>query len=207
MGEHHMAAETRAYATYKEDCGREQPGVAANPEAIDWTRQETTPDQVRIEAVLDTIVLADQQLLHVGVGNSKLARQFAGRVRGIDGVTIHQNEKTCADSLAIANYTVYLINKYSPGANSVLPHTYDYIIDNNLASFACCKKHFFVMIKNYRSVLRSRGRILTCQIGMDAIHGEIGCTMTYRDLVGLERRFPFIASKLNDAVYALTLRS
>jgi hypothetical protein len=31
--------------------------------------------------------------------------------------------------------------------------------------------------------------------------------MTYTDLVGLESQFPVLVSKLNDVVYALTLRS
>jgi hypothetical protein len=199
-----MATETRAYATYREDCASEQPGVASNDEAIDWTRQETTPDQARIEAVLDTMALAGAQILHVGVGNSKLAQRFASRVRGIDGITVHENEKTSADVLAIGNYTVYVVNKYSREVVSVLPRTYDFIIDNNLASFACCKKHFSVMLKNYTAVLRSRGRILTCQIGMDAYHEELGCTMAYADLISLESHFPVLVSKLNDVVYALT---
>ena len=199
-----MPAETRAYATYREDCGSELPGVASNDEAIDWTRQETTPDQARIEAVLDTMALAGAQILHVGVGNSKLAQRFASRVRGIDGITVHENEKTSADVLAIADYTVYVVNKYGREVVSVLPRTYDFIIDNNLASFACCKKHFSVMLKNYTTVLRSRGRILTCQIGMDAYHDELGCTMAYVDLISLESHFPVLVSKLNDVVYALT---
>jgi hypothetical protein len=199
-----MAAETRAYATYREDCGSEQPGVASNDEAIDWTRQETTPDQVRIEAVLDTMALAGAQILHVGVGNSRLAQRFASRVRSIDGLTVHQNEKISAEVLGIANYTVYVVNKYSQEVVSMLPHTYDFIIDNNLASFACCKKHFSVMLENYTMVLRSHGRILTCQIGMDAYHDELGCTMAYADLVSLERQFPILACKLNNVVYALT---
>src|SRR5215472_16649639 len=119
-----MAAETRAYATYREDCGSEQPGVASNDEAIDWTPQETTPDQARIEAVFDTMALAGAQILHVGVGNSRLAQRFAGRVRSIDGITVHENEKTSADLLAIANSTVYVVNKYSRQVLSVLVHTY-----------------------------------------------------------------------------------
>jgi hypothetical protein len=201
-----MSGETRAYSNYREYCDNEQPGVASNHEAIDWTQQETTPDQLRIEAVLDTMALTGAQILHIGVGNSKLAQRFASRVRGIDGLTAHQNEKTFADVLAIANYAVYVLNKYSGKMISVLSHTYDLIIDNNLASFACCKTHFFVMIENYLSVLRSQGRILTCQIGMDAYHDELGCTMTYADLVGLESQFPVLVSKLNDVVYALTLR-
>ena len=202
-----MSGETRSYAIYKEYCGSEQPGVASNDEAIDWTQQQTTPDQVRIEAVLDTMALTGAQLLHVGVGNSKLAQRFAGRVSGIDGLTVHHNEKIYADALAIANYTVYVLNKYSRQVVSVLSHTYDLIIDNNLASFACCKKHFFIMLENYLSLLRSRGRILTCQIGMDAYHDDCGCTMAYADLVSLERQFPVLVSKLTDVVYALTLRA
>jgi hypothetical protein len=202
-----MSGATRTYAAYKRDCGSEQPGVASNAEAIDWTRQETTPDQVRIEAVLDTLALTGAQLLHVGVGNSQLARRFARRVRAIDGLTVHQNERIYADALAIPNYTVYVLNKYSRKVVSVLARTYDIIIDNNLASFACCKKHFFVMVENYLAMLRSKGRILTCQIGMDAYHDEIGCTMSYADLVSLERQFPVVASKLNDVVYALTLKT
>jgi len=201
-----MSAETRAYAAYKEYCGSEQPGVAWNDEAIDWTQQETTPDQARIEAVLGTMALAGAQLLHVGVGNSKLAQRFSNPVRRIDGLTVHPNEKIFAEALAIANYTVYVLNKYSREVGSVLTHTYDFIIDNNLASFACCKTHFFVMLENYMAVLRSEGRILTCQIGMDACHDDLGCTMTYADLVSLERRFPLLVSKLTDVVYALTLR-
>jgi hypothetical protein len=201
-----MSGETRPYATYKEYCGSEQPGVALNDEAIDWTQQQTTPDQVRIEAVLDTMALTGAQLLHVGVGNSKLAQRFASRLSGVDGLTVHHNEKIYADALAIANYTVYVLNKHSREVVSVLSHTYDFIIDNNLASFACCKKHFFIMLENYLSLLRSRGRILTCQIGMDAYHDDFGCTMAYADLVSLERQFPLLVSKLTDVVYALTLR-
>lgn len=201
-----MSGETRPYATYKEYCGSEQPGVASNDEAIDWTQQQTTPDQVRIEAVLDTMALTGAQLLHVGVGNSKLAQRFASRLSGVDGLTVHHNEKIYADALAIANYTVYVLNKYSREVVSVLSRTYDFIIDNNLASFACCKKHFFIMLENYLSLLRSQGRILTCQIGMDAYHDDFGCTMAYADLVSLERQFPVLVSKLTDVVYALTLR-
>ena len=201
-----MPGETRLYATYKEYCGSEQPGVASNDEAIDWTQQQTNPDQVRIEAVLDTMALTGAQLLHVGVGNSKLAQRFASRLRAVDGLTVHQNEKIYADGLAIANYTVYVLNKYSREVVLLLSHRYDFIIDNNLASFACCKKHFFIMLENYRSLLRSQGRILTCQIGMDAYHDDCGCTMAYADLVSLERQFPVLVSKLTDVVYALTLR-
>ena len=202
-----MSGETRTYATYKEFCGNfEQPWVTRISEAVDWTQQETTRDQVRIEAVLDTLAVMDASILHVGVGNSRFAQRFASRARRIDGLTVHQNEKTHADTLGIPNYTVYVLNKYSPEFASVIAKTYDFIIDNNLASFACCKQHFYVMCENYLRVLASHGQILTCQIGMDVYHGDFGCVMTYADLVGLERKFPVHASKLTDVVYTMAAR-
>jgi hypothetical protein len=142
----------------------------------------------------------------VGVGNSRFAQRFANRARRIDGLTVHQNEKTRPDALGLPNYTVYMLNKYSPEFVSVITSTYDFIIDNNLASFACCKYHFSVMFENYLPALISSGQILTCQIGMDAYHGDFGWAMSYADLVSLERQFPILVSKITDVVYAIVAR-
>ena len=202
-----MSGETRTYATYKEFCGNlEQPWVTRISEAVDWTQQPTTSDQVCIEAVLDTMAVTDASILHVGVGNSKFAQRFASRARRIDGLTVHQNEKIQAEALGLPNYTVYVLNKYSPEFGAVITNTYDFIIDNNLASFACCKQNFAVMFENYLRVLTSHGQILTCQIGMDAVHGDFGWVMTYADLVSLEKQFPVHVSKLTDVVYAIAVR-
>ncbi len=202
-----MSGETPTYATYKEFCGnREQPWVTLNSEAVDWTQQQTTRDQALIEAVFDTMAVTGASILHVGVGNSKFAQRFAGRARRIDGLTVHQNEKTLADALGIPNYTVYVLNKHSQEFISVITHKYDFIIDNNLASFACCKYHFSVMCENYLRVLTSHGQILTCQIGMDVYHGAFGWVMTYADLVSLERTFPVHVSKSTDVVYTIAAK-
>jgi hypothetical protein len=192
-----MSGETRTYTTYQEFCGnREQPWVTRISEAVDWTQQETTPDQACIEAVLDTMAVTGASMLHVGVGNSKFAQRFASRARRIDGLTVHHNEKIHADALGVPNYTVYVLNKYSPEFVAVITHTYDFIIDNNLASFACCKYHFAVMVENY----------LPCQVGMDVYHGAFGWTMTYADLVSLESKFPMHVSKPTDVGYAIAAR-
>jgi hypothetical protein len=202
-----MAEETRTYDTSKAFCGnREQPWVTRISEAVDWTHQETTPDQARIEAALDTMTVTGASILHVGVGNSQFAQRFASRARRLDGLTVHQNEKTQADALRIPNYTVYVLNKYSPEFGAVLTKPYDFIIDNNLASFACCHYHFAVMCANYLRALTAHGQILTCQIGMDAYVGAFGWVMTYADLVSLERQFPLHVSKMTDVVYAITVR-
>ena len=202
-----MSGETPTYATYKEFCGNlEQPWVTRISEAVDWTQQETTRDQVRIEAVLDTMAVTGTSILHVGVGNSRFAQRFASRARRIDGLTVHLNEKSRADALRLPNYTVYVLNKHSQEFVAVIANTYDFIIDNNLASFACCKYHFSVMFENYLRALTSHGQILTCQIGMDAYVGAFGWVMTYTDLVSLERKFPMHVSKMTDVVYAIAVR-
>src|SRR2546428_1919213 len=202
-----MSEQTPTNATYKEFCGnREQPWVTLCSGAVDWTQQETTRDQPRIEAVLDTLAVTGASILHVGVGNSRFAQRFASRARHIDGLTVHQNEKTYADALGLPNYTVYVLNKHSQAFVSVIANTYDFIIDNNLASFACCKYHFSVMFENYLRALTSHGQILTCQIGMDAYHGHFGWVMTYADLVSLESHFPMHVSQLTDVVYAIAAR-
>ena len=202
-----MAHETRTSATAPACCGhREQPGVARISEALDWTHQETTRDQAHIEAVLETLAVAGTSLLHVGVGNSQLAQRFASRARRIDGLTVSPQEKVHAEALGLPHYTVYVLNKYSPECGAVLTQPYDFIIDNNLASFACCHYHFSVMFTHYLRALTAHGQLLTCQIGMDAYQSDCGWGMTYADLVRLERQFPMHVSQLTELVYAITVR-
>jgi hypothetical protein len=149
-----MAEEIRTYDTAQTFCGnRAQPGVTRISAALDWTSQATTRDQTAIEAMLETLVGTGTSLLHVGVGNSQLARRFARRARHIDGLTVSPQEQAHAAALGLPNYTVYTLNKYSPAFVLVLTNTYDFIIDNNLASFACCTYHFSVMVENYLRVL------------------------------------------------------
>ena len=83
-------------------------------ESFPWIGYGTTVDQARIEDALDAIGLrGSEQILHVGTGESGLAKRFASRVRLVDGLTLNVEEKLLADSLGIANYTVHLLSKYS----------------------------------------------------------------------------------------------
>lgn len=194
------------YDSCPEVCGRlEHPGLAADmPIWIDHTRDETTVDQARIEDALEGMGLEDRHVLHVGVGNSRFAQRFAGRVRLVDGLTVSHREKELADSLRIANYTVHLLSKYSREFLIRIENRYDFIVDNNLASFACCKYHFFRMLDNYLWCLRPCGRILTDQRGMDCtVDNDPRWQLTFEDLVALERRFPVAVAKVTDTVYEI----
>jgi hypothetical protein len=193
-----------------EVCGRlDHPGLATDmPLWVDHTRDETTVDQARIEDAMEEMDLEGHQILHVGVGNSGLAKRFAGRARLIDGLTVSEAEKELADSLAIPGYTVHLLSKYGREFGVRVANRYDYVVDNNLASFACCKFHFHRMLDNYVWCMKPGGRILTDQRGMDfTVENDPRWQLTYDDLVALEQRFPLVAGAVTDTVYELRVRA
>ncbi|MGH9277995.1 MAG: hypothetical protein ACRD12_07800 [Acidimicrobiales bacterium] len=198
----------RRYAACPEVCRRlDNPGLAIDmPIWVDHTRDETTVDQARIEHALEGLGAVDRNLLHVGVGNSGFALRFAPVAHVVDGLTVSPAEKDLADSLGIANYTVYLLSKYSRELVLTLQHRYDFVVDNNLASFACCTFHFFRMLDSYVWCLRPGGRILTDQRGMDfTVEDDPRWRLTFDDLVGLGELFPLSAERITDTVYALRL--
>ena len=192
-----------------EVCGRlDHPGLATDvPRWIDHTGLETTVDQARIEDALEGMDLDGCRILHVGVGNSGLARRFLPRAGLVDGITVWKPEKDLADSLGIPNYTVHFLSKYSREFLLTIGNRYDYIVDNNMASFACCKYHFHRMLDNYLWCLLPGGRMLTDQRGMDwAVDDDPRWQFTYDDLVALGRRFPVEAAKVTDTVYEIRHR-
>jgi hypothetical protein len=192
-----------------EVCGRlDHPGLATDtPRWIDHTVLDTTVDQARIEDALEGMELDGCQILHVGVGNSRFAQRFAPRARLVDGITVWRPEKAFADSLGIPNYTVWFLSKYSREFLVTIRNQYDYIVDNNLASFACCKYHFYRMLDNYLWCLRPGGRVLTDQQGMDfTVEDDPRWRLTYDDLVALGERFPIEAARVTDTVYEIRHR-
>ncbi|MGA9770420.1 MAG: hypothetical protein WBV94_15380 [Blastocatellia bacterium] len=193
------------YESCPEVCGAiESPGLALDmPIWVDHTKDETTVDQAAIEAELDRMDLNGKSILHVGVGNSKFAQRFAGRVDLIDGLTVSHNEKTLADSLSIANYTVFFLSKYGREFVLTIKNRYDFIIDNNMASFACCKFHFYLMLDNYVRSLKPGGQILTEQHGMDWVIEDPRWKLTYQDLVALKDKFPVRAGRVTETVFLL----
>jgi hypothetical protein len=192
-----------------EVCGRlDHPGLATDmPIWVDHTRDETTVDQARIEDALEALDLAGRAILHVGVGNSGLAKRFASRVELIDGLTVSEPEVKLAHALGIPNYTVHFLSKHSREFLLQVGNRYDYVVDNNLASFACCKYHFFRMLDNYLWCMRPGARILTDQRGMDfTVEEDPRWQLTYDDLVALGDLFPLTAAAVTDTVFELRLR-
>jgi len=194
-----------AYQECQDLCDRlENPGAPLDSDRfIDSSRKPTTIDQSRIEEVMEGLPCDGLRILHVGVGNSSLARRFASRADGIMGLTLSPNEKSLSDTLGLPGYTVLLLNKYGRELLSLAKTGYDLIVDNNLASFACCKFHFYRMLDSYVARLVTGGMILTDQRGMDWTAGDTRWRLTYRDLESLGSKFHLQAHRLTESVYGL----
>lgn len=196
----------RTYENAVEICGHlDRPGRGLeNLAEIDYSRKGPSLDLACIIDVLAGHDLAGRDLLHVGVGCSALARRFSCRARRIVGLTIHPNEKAVAEELQLPNYSVLVLNKHGKEL-ACLDGRFDYVIDNNLGSFACCRYHFYLMLDHYRSHLVPGGQVLTCQRGMDwTVDGNHEWKLTWDDLVGLQGTFHLRAEHITDSVYALT---
>jgi len=204
-----MTVYSSAYETCPEVCGNlARPGAALDiPLWIEHAHLDTTVDQLRIEDAINRMEWRGKSFLHVGVGNSRFAQRFAADAALIDGLSVSRVEIELAESLHIPNYAVYLLNKYGREFLPTIINRYDFVIDNNMASYACCKYHFYRMLDNYLWAMNPGGKILTDQRGMDFTVEDKRWALTYEDLQSLERKFPIRVTKINDTVFALVSQS
>lgn len=182
--------------TFQLDCSREYPEslcVARN-----WTHRETTPDQAHIESVLEGMLFPGARWLHIGIGNSSLARHYAGRVGQIDGLSISDEEIAYAESLGIPNYAVWLCNKYSTEFD--FPGCYDLIIDNNPSSHCCCRRHLLDYLRNVYAKLG--GTYLTDKIGLE--HAETYARgFAFDEFSDLIAPLGLVMARVNETVYTI----
>ncbi|BEU98988.1 class I SAM-dependent methyltransferase [Novosphingobium olei] len=147
-------------------CGAtDQPGVVVLDEWHVWSLHPTTEDQLRIERYLDGFPMRGKRILHVGAGNSLLAKRFCARGAEVVGTTITREEVTHGRSLAIPRYDVRLHNKYL-GADGLEWGQFDFIVDNNPTTFACCLDHYMAMLRFYADVLKPDGQWLVDRVGL-----------------------------------------
>lgn len=159
---------------------------------FNWSEKQTTPDQLRIEEVFGTVAHPSTSVLHVGIGNSGFASRWHDKVSSIVGITVSPPEKERAASLGIHNYSVHLINKYSPRLGC-LPGGFDFIIDNNPNYAACCKFHFFALWDSYLALLKPGGVLLTDLVGLGWVPPgfDLRWVMDDHDLRWVADRFGF----------------
>ena len=200
---------TAAFDTAPLDCGEtDWPGRdERNPLWREWSERESTFDQLRIEAWLETQPLEGAALLHLGCGNSKLAARFLPRLARIDGVTISHAEHALGQSLRLPGYTVRLLNKYSP-ALAAFGGGYRYIVDNNPSSFACCRRHLEFLFATCAQLLAPGGALITDKFGLQhVITGGIkALSMSFDDLAVAGAALGLQAQRESDTIYTLRKR-
>lgn len=184
-------------------CDRKVPGVGHhNPRVMDLSERATTADQQRIEAALDALVTPGMRILHIGVGNSSLALRWRDRDIEITGLTVNEREMEHANKLAIKGYHTSLANKYSDDLDAV-EGQFDFIIDNNPASFGCCVLHFENMLAHYARLLKARGMMITDRRGMYWCYENGPMRLRFEDLNTICELYPFTAKRITDDVFAL----
>lgn len=190
------------------NCGNSaNPGLADVAEWRDWTSQPTTPDQLRIEDYLDAFDLGGKRILHVGVGNSGLARRFAARAMDIVGTSVVQSEVEQAAALAIPNYRAVVHNKHM-GADTAIGGRFDFIVDNNPTTFCCCLTHLEAMLEFYASSLAPGGQIVTDRVGLGWTTGAPGSNsrwgFTFDDLAAVAQLAGLAAYRVSDFIYVVS---
>ena len=186
-------------------CGtEEQIGWQDIPEWRVWVDEKTSPDQLRIEDCLAHAPILGSSILHVGVGNSSLAQRFYRQAGEIFGTTIYEPEREFAAHLNLGNYSVSLINKYARKMFRINRH-FDFIVDNNPSSFACCAFHFCRMMIAYRDLLSERGELVTAQPGLGwVITGrDLNWSLGWNDWVLVAAALGLHANKVDEFVYTM----
>jgi hypothetical protein len=191
-----------------DNCGnRNDPGVIDGEDLRNWSTKATTPDQARIEEYIDRFDLRAKRILHVGIGNSGLARRFHNRVGEIVGTTIDQPEIDVADALSLPNYRAVLHNKFDgSGSATAILGPFDFIIDNNPTSPCCCMKHLAVLFDFYAEKLSNHGQIVTDLEGLQWVPDESNprWSFDFADLAAVAEVAGFSAFKATRKVYVLS---
>lgn len=189
------------------DCGRHlNPGIVDVDAWRDWSRFETTPDQLRIEDYLDRFDLRDKSILHIGMGNSGLASRFAKRARRIVGTTVVESELREARVLGLPNYSTVLHNKHS-GDDPSISGRFDFIVDNNPTTFCCCLTHLDVMLGFYAARLAPGGQIVTDRVGLGWTTNAPGAIarwgFSFEDLAACAELHGLEAFRIDQNIYVL----
>ncbi len=135
---------------------------------IYWEDRETTSDELDIiKFIKNKFYIKDKNLLHIGIGNSKIASIF-NDAKKIVGITVSKGEFNFANKLNLSNYEIFLCDKYSENFIDITQKfKFDFIIDTNLKSYSCCLKSFNYMFTNYLKILNLDGKIITSRMGMN----------------------------------------
>lgn len=102
-----------------------------------------------------------KMILHIGIGNSSIAKELRDVFGWITGITNTKQEF----EMGKLNNVVYLLNKYNLEDFKWIDDDYDVIVDVNLKCFACCEDHWLGFMKEVQNKLKVGGRLISHTAG------------------------------------------
>lgn len=127
-----------------------------------WLGKLPTEDERAIAHFLVRQNQSFSAILHVGVGNSLLFQLFGSKVR--QGITLDGQEAHHSRTMGLPTI---LANKYAVSSyHHELSPPFDYVVDVNILSYACCDQHFLEYMELLRSCLSPHGVLLTSLLGL-----------------------------------------
>ena len=181
------------FAFFRSDCSRYNLQKVTYTDGA-WVNRKTTKDLRKIQEYL-TKKEGKMSVFQVGIGNSSLFECFLDN-KNVDlfGITISDEELAYArekfSSEIDIRYNIRYMNKYSDELK-LIQQRFDYIVDNDLSSYSCCKKHFFLMLDNYKRLLNKEGEVLVGFEGISYFDSGFGLSELSLKRIALEKGFTF----------------
>ncbi len=158
-----------------------------------WVARKTTPDLLRIQTFLQQQPYP-LSVLQVGIGNSSLYAAIGDHCRRFIGITVMDDECKYARQIFPTEYgnryDVRLMNKYAPDIMQ-LGDGFDFIVDNDLSSYACCHRHFSDLLTCYARMLAPHGSVLIGLDGLGYFDSGFGLTPDLIQVLALEHGLVF----------------
>jgi len=159
-----------------------------------------------LEAALAKSPVENCNVLQVET-DSRLTAKLSPLCRHVTGVVRDETKRSTAISARLPNYEALIANPYSQTFRESLPlRAYDVIIDCNMASTACCRRHLLMLMENYSSLLAPGGWLATAEPGIDGAASNNLWKLSATDLAMLADQFGLAVSKAGLGVYKLTRR-
>lgn len=162
---------------FAERCSQAE-GITAIYSDGSWVERKTTSDLRLIQDFLSS--KKDISILQIGTGNMSLYKSLCEAFSIFFGITIVKAEaelgcKTLSE-FSDNRSKVVILNKYSADFSFLEGEKVSVIIDNDIASYACCKYHFNKMLRVYSELITEDGIILIGLKGLGYFDNGFGLT-------------------------------
>lgn len=117
----------------------------------DWSGgKDEAGDQWEIRGHLKRLGYAGKRVLQIGLGDHSLAEDWLlgeNPPALLHGLTLQSNERRIALEMNLPLYRVFVGSKYDPEVWELLRDDYNWIIEPEIVSYACCGYHTVCLVQ------------------------------------------------------------